>query len=67
MKVFTTCIFAAKITWVPNFYFPNENKLGRSPNLFFHEENKSWTPNLFFRRENKSCKDLHGIKFTFYS
>jgi len=22
---------------------------------------------LIFRRENKSCKDLHGIKFTFYS
>jgi len=34
MKVFTTVIFAAKISWTPNFYFPQENKLGRSNFLF---------------------------------
>jgi len=54
MKVFATFIFTAKhklgaqlVPW---------GKLGRSPNLFFHWENKKWAPNLFFAAKVKVVK-----------
>jgi len=55
-----------RISWVSNCYLPHEKSWGLAPTYFFMGKIKDERP-IVLHRENKGCKDLHDIKFTFYS
>jgi len=64
-KVFTTFISRRKNKLGAQLIFPWKISWDEAPTSFMGKIKVGHQ--LIFRCENKSCKDLHGIEFTFYS